>query len=507
MVTLIQSPGPVNLLNDEVKLRFYADGRLQAPGGKGQVSIYVSSANMVLNAWLQFDFDGITERITFVTSPDSSGNQCKLLTTSIFSTWTTQHLFPALQNNYNLSRYFIISHTSGSNTIQLTARQAAAISLSVTKYSGTTGLTIGSVQPGSNPIYRQGYGLIVQTWARSIQGVWDMAGEDRIIPDSNGYAGADFGELLRRFARPAFFPSMGDVVIPMASMSVQFRFRYCEIWDSDPQLVYTTPDYVGIFGGLPRSAHAALDNTLADWWGAFVSKKKFLNNLPDYIPTTTSSPQRLYWICPVAGLSRVDIKVKSWNLGGINDLTMASIQNPVQYRVYCIDTSYNRMMLNLWSSPNDLRYEVRVQSPAGAVLAGPQGYLIDRAPTRWMRYFVFRNSLGGFDTLISRGRQTTELETDRYVAEMNSDGEQEAWLNEAWYKYTQNAGAMLPQYREYLAEFLLSTEVYLLRENYSLQRVIVRTEKAPLAADGDPRPVFSFEYTAVTKDQFYSNHF
>lgn len=504
MITLINQPGPINLLADEIKLGFYADGRLQSAGAKASANVSVAGSTMATGTTLTFAWNGITEVISFVSSPDESGNQCVLLNPGNASVFIN-HLYECLQANYNLAQDFNI--TKGASNVAIQAYEQGAKSLAVTKSSGTTGLTISSVNQGTDPVYRENYGIIVQTYASGYNGVMKKLAEDRLTPDSTGYAEADFGELLNDQTDPVFNWPANQAVTARVGMTTRFYFKYCEVWDNDPQKLYKTTEYAGIWGGLPRAAHAALDNNMADWWQYFKANKRFLTNQPAYVPTTTQSPQRLYWLCMESGLSSVNIKVKSWNLGGIDNVVMATISSPVQYRVYEIDTSYQRMMLNNWASPNDLRYEVSVTKTDGTVLAGPQGYTIDRKPAKNIRHFMFRNSLGGFDTLIARGVLTQGIEINRYVAEYNSEGEREAWLNEAEYVNTQNAGHLPAGYKKFLAELLLSQEVWLVNDDYTRQRILLTNTQDTLATDNEKRPTFSFEYVSVTKDQFYTNHF
>ena len=342
MISLIQEPGPINLLCDEIKLSFVTDGRLQTPGAKAGVSVYASPVNMPANTYLQFVWDGITERITFVANPDTSGNQCKLLTTGNFSTWDSVYLAEALRANYNIANVFAISNNPGAHTVTLTAITAGAKGLVVTKTSGSTGLTLSAVTAGTDPVYRENYGIVVQTFAAGYNNVWRKVSEDRLTPNSAGSAEADFGELLRKETSPAFAWPAGQAITPRVGMTTKFYFKYGEIWDNDPQQLYKTVEYKGIWGGLPRAAHAKLDNIMADWWMSFKASKKFLTNMPAYVPTTISSPQRLYWLCMDAGLTAVFIKVKSWNVGGIDDVTMATISSMAPISV---------AVLPIWNRP------------------------------------------------------------------------------------------------------------------------------------------------------------
>lgn len=508
MISLQRTPGPVNLLCDEVKLAFVADGRWQSAGAKAQCSFYnASSYNMPTSHWIDIQWKGITERFTF-NGLGSDGNSCEPLTTANRHIWCQNYFAEALRSNYNIARDFDVN-SPGGQQLTLTGRTKEATGLTITQRLGyNSGVSFSVSNQGADPIYRSGYAIIVQTYVRTANGVTTLVNEDRLTPDSTGYAEADFGELLRSYVTPTVSTyTGGNIVTKRTGMVCSFWFRYGEVYDGDYQRLYSTPEYKGIWGGLSTVAKSYIDNDMSDWYALVQYDKLFLNNMPPWVPTTPQAPQRLYWMCMESGLSSVNIYSKSWNIGGINDQLVATISSPEQYMVYELDTSYQRMVNNGWAAPNDLRYEITVRKTNGTILAGPQGYWIDRRQSRHERYFMFRNSLGGFDTLIARGLQSTTLKIDRYITEYDASGQRKAWLNEANQEFTQNTGGIRPEYKQYLAELMLSTQVLLLVPGHRILQVIIVDSEMNQATDDEQRTTLSFGFTPVSKDKFYSKYF
>lgn len=506
-ISLQHTPGPVNLLCDQVKLAFLADGRLQSAGAKAQCTFWnVAGVNMPATHWVDIAWNGITERITFA-GIGTNGNGCQPLGTTNGSGWCRDHLAEALRANYNISRDFDINAPMG-QSVSLTARTQQARNLTVTQRTGyNSGMTFSVNHPGADPVYQPGYAIIVQTYVRTANGVTTLVNEDRLTPDSTGYAEADFGELLRTYVTPVVAVSNNEVVTKRTGMVCTFWFRYGEVWNGDYQRLYITPEYKGIWGGLSQVARSYIDNEMADWYTLMLYDKLFLNNMPPVVYTTPQAPQRLYWMCMHSGLSSVQVWARSWNTGGVNDQLAATITNPEQYMIYEIDTSYQRMVYNGWAAPNDLRYEVTVRTTGGVILAGPQGYRIDRRESRHQRYFLFRNSLGGFDTLIARGLQQTSQQITRYISEYNAQGQRQAWRNEANQMMTQNTGGLQGDYLQYLAELMLSTDVQLIVPGHRTMKVIIADTEMDQQRDDQQRPTLSFTFTPVSKDQFYSRYY
>ncbi|HBZ67609.1 MAG TPA: hypothetical protein DEO70_12295 [Bacteroidales bacterium] len=490
-----------------MKLAFIANGRLQIPGSKAQATFgNVPGINMPTGHWVELQWNGITERIYF-DGLNTSGNSCTKLTTTNAQIWTRDHLAEALRSNYNIVHDFDVNVTTN-NSLTLTTRNKQATGLTIIQRTGyNPGMWFYVNNQGADPVYQPGYAIIVQTYVKTANGVTTLVNEDRLTPDSSGYAEADFGELLRGFVTPVVAISNNELVTKRTSMVCTFWFRYGEVWNGDYQRLYTTPEYKGIWGGLSTVAKSYIDNNMADWYQRLQLDKLFLNNMPSYIPTTTQAPQRLYWMCMQSGLASVNIKMKGWNTGGINNDVVATIANPEQYMIYEIDTSYQRMMYNGWAAPNDLRYEITIQTTDGTILAGPQGYWIDRRQSRHERYFMFRNSLGGFDTLIARGLQDTTLQIDRYITQYNADGLRQAWRNEASRQMTQNTGGLRADYKRYLAELMLSTYVQLIVPGHRTLNVIITDSEVNTDTDDEQRPTLEFTFVPASKDQFYSRYY
>lgn len=509
-VSIQETPGEVNLLCDDVKLALVASDRLEVAGAKAQASLGNSAGiNMPTGHWLQFDWNSITERFYFEGFTDD-GNSCTRLTTST-SAWTQNHLAEALRSNYNLARDFDINVVNG-QMLTLTAKVAEAKALAITQRTGyNSGVWANVNNQGATPVYRQGYRVVVQTWVQTADGKTTMAGEDSLSPNELGYCEGLFGELLRTYVRTTS-PATGyaaPTVNPLGFDVVKFWFRYGEAWTGDNRRLYKSNDFYGIWGGVSALAKPYFDG-MNEWASFFRYEKMFLTNMPPLVPTTLEAPQYLKWLCMDANMAQVLVKVEFWATGGHDKQTLYTINTPVQYRPYMIDVTMQRVINSIFGGAGGdtwLRYQITVETTTGTVLAGPQSYQADHRRTRHTRYFHFRNSLGGFDTLVARGRQTTSMDITRYITEYNASGQREAWRNEGNTTIEQQVGWTRADYRRYLAELMLSTQAWMVVPGHRSVPVIVTTDSLTLETDDQQRPTFGFSCMPVQRDQFYSKYY
>lgn len=93
-------------------------------------------------------------------------------------------------------------------------------------------------------------------------------------------------------------------------------------------------------------------------------------------------------------------------------------------------------------------------------------YTVDHTPYREVRYLIFRNSLGGYDTFACTGEADESTRASRQVAEAVYDPDHLVRANKRVYAIVHNevvkvnSGWLLPTERDWLNELLISDEVF-----------------------------------------------
>jgi hypothetical protein len=137
-------------------------------------------------------------------------------------------------------------------------------------------------------------------------------------------------------------------------------------------------------------------------------------------------------------------------------------------------------------------------------------YYMDYTTCENPRYFLFLNSLGGYDTLRTTGNQEDTLEYDRVsiskilsidFTETNHETAT-GFVSESMF-YKANTGWRTREEVSWLRDFFLSKQVFLLNVN-KLVPVVVTTTQARHRIDKENLYFLEFEYRRSYTSQYYS---
>jgi hypothetical protein len=126
-------------------------------------------------------------------------------------------------------------------------------------------------------------------------------------------------------------------------------------------------------------------------------------------------------------------------------------------------------------------------------------YVINRIPFNYPRQLFFRNSFGTFDQLMLRGLGTVTATADRISANRQSDydtvqvPDRITWYNEGRQKLVAETGYLLHNESDFLAELLISKEIYELQNGIFLP-IEMQTDKVKQHDDDNALISISFEF-------------
>ena len=198
--------------------------------------------------------------------------------------------------------------------------------------------------------------------------------------------------------------------------------------------------------------------------------RRFLTWQPDAKYVRTDQPERLYFLTnftpsPKALMLRVrvcfaDNSYDTFTAMTVNDVTPMS--------VYCMPVGFDE--LNLGTQPKVvLWYETWLSNENAEVVSEVRTFRVDRIAYESVRYIVFQNSLGGYDTLRCVGSATELVTVQRQIIERFTDYDYLPTVSDVLInsvtgerQITVNVGNWLnADYREYLEELLLSEDFYI----------------------------------------------
>lgn len=162
------------------------------------------------------------------------------------------------------------------------------------------------------------------------------------------------------------------------------------------------------------------------------------------------------------------------------------------------------------------KFEIWVQrTQTLGVLSETRTYIMDYTHYEHERYFLFKNSFGCYECLRTVGLMTRKEEYAREFAKVDTDSDytskdrQEISIrNEVQQVYTVSAGwlnklADAEEYRNWLRDFSLSKEVFLISGN-TLRPVRVISSSFITGKDRDNLRDFTFDFVGAFSDEFFT---
>ena len=216
-------------------------------------------------------------------------------------------------------------------------------------------------------------------------------------------------------------------------------------------------------------------------WGAVffdqlqTTTRRFLTWQPDVKTVSVTQEEYLYFLLncsplPTTVYRRVEV---SYEDGSDDLLTIGSVTNAALYQVVCMPVGFTALGLgNLFKKV--VQYRVWLSDQNHYRISEIRTFLPDLLHRPQERFLLFSNSLGGFDTLRLTGEGTSQLSTQRSLAQIERpasapidfselkviaiQGEREFTISTGYFE--RDGVAQIA----YLDELLLAEEVYLITE-------------------------------------------
>jgi len=503
MITITKYPEPVVLAGNKVLVN--ATGT-KMYSNAGQHSIFrircylseaITAGSSVTLSWgnksVTIIFQGANpDNSPFIFSP----------TLAITQYWA-EYFFQFLQNIYQFDADFILSLDISSGVyfdITFTSREKGS-NYTITS-TPDVNLTFVNVQQGLDPVIRSGYQHIFQV--KDTDG--NIIGEEAITPDANQQSVFDTSEYLynrlelNRAAVEGFsFPVQEDKIFERGAQALRFFVRYAEKWDQTVQTMYSGAICTALMGGLSKVKEAEFTAYGTTFSALLDDEQFFLTWQPVTKRNSLSSTERLYFYNNANRTIYLKFKVYFY------DGTTSTTTNPdfltiqaVVGKVYEFDTSAG--FFPNPTSPIE-KYEVWLETTDDERISEIRTYQVDYTFYRNEQHFIFRNSLGEFDTVRCTGRLKRQGEFNRETF-TDDDNERHQLTNLIDATYSIETGSIPGDHARWLEDMMLSKEVYWLTQNQSLP-IIVTNKKSTEQVDDQRRFNVSFDF-ALSAIETYS---
>lgn len=298
-------------------------------------------------------------------------------------------------------------------------------------------------------------------------------------PDENGNIIIDVSEFIQDELTGHYtWPEKTPLIVTQNDIRGEFRIKYFEYYGnpSTYQACYYSGSFYYLQGKISQLRMSALKQLGQTFWEWLCQKQKFLSFSPDSKTISKRQPEKLYYIVMKAGISQIKITIKIYYSDGTNSGNqIAATLTANQYRIYELLVGYGMLNIgNYAPSKTVTSYDVWVADQNNAVISEIKSFFVDADYYEINRYFMYRNSLGVFETFWATGKGSKEVAIDKEFITVPVSADyalDERALkqssSERAVTYQCNTGFKTRDMINYAPEFLESPDVYVLDKLYA----------------------------------------
>jgi hypothetical protein len=266
---------------------------------------------------------------------------------------------------------------------------------------------------------------------------------------------------------------------------------------------------VVLLGGLDKKKYPSFD-----FFTSYLpTSKKFLTWTPMVKQINRAQEEYLSFFVYATGITSLKVQVTSYYDDATNSTYIAATKTgTVKGHLYEIPVGPAHAGILAHNPAKNLtHYEVQLLNQVDVVVSEKRTYILNAITAPYVRYFLYLNSVGGYDTLLCTGKSTTESKIERSVVQKHLpmdynalDGELE--VNESVFQKVSDhstgflKGSYGKEYQQSLLDFMNSRRVF---EITSGQRVPVLVDKATVRYSEDESNEY---YLRFTVQEAYVNH-
>lgn len=455
MINITPFAKPIYLLNEEIKLVATGNNLLITVGSKASINLIFTS--LAVNDYFMLIIDGTTYRFEAVAEPDDSGLQ-------ITAGNNIQTILNDLRSNFLLYKNYTL--TANAQVINIRAKSIGSIFTIITDFTHSPNVSASDNIPGTNDIINDNYGILYSLEEKDNTNNYN----ELTSFISNGLNTIEIliDQFLKKISWPYQLPSFTQSVpIKRSDLIRVFRVKLSERFGKTPEAkkLYTTAVFSVLRIELPGVLSPDFD--LHTW---FTNSKRFLSDLPIFRRIWFNAPVFLTFINPLEGIN--DFKVTVSYIDSAYDTiktTAFLIITSSQNDIYQIPVSPLALKLPVDTIQYSLQIDCLTAPYIGVLLINPITFkVIDQ--TDYGRAFIFLNSYGAWETLLSFASMKTDLKTTR--VNLLNQNIISSIVDSQLATYEVSTGAITPAEALSLQDFLASEQIYLSGSNNFIPIVI-----------------------------------
>ena len=284
------------LAGNKVPLKFTASTNLVETAGVKSSITLTWTAVALANEYFDWLLAGETvsfTRFTCKASPDNSGVQFHDNSGSLSLNDWVALLATDLQKNYILSRYYNITVSGASITVEA-KETGSEYSQDFTAGPGIDVTANETAKTGVSQVLRSFYHVVVLLYCNG-----SLVTELQLNVDENGEAETDVSELLRKYISQDFLwpEDSSDFIREKSGAVMSWYFKYGERWgEGSYQALATSSTYRAAGGGLSWMQLGKMNNDGTSWWARLAVNKWFMSWAPLTRVVIPAEPVKLYYL-------------------------------------------------------------------------------------------------------------------------------------------------------------------------------------------------------------------
>jgi hypothetical protein len=366
----------------------------------------------------------------------------------------------------------------------------------------------------ADPTTKPNLSFVCQVWVEPVylSGDFVQVGQELEQPaDRTGRTSFEVQELLEPFVAPVL-PDVSQV--DMQRIDGAFRRFYLKHFErttvGDGALKTVDTNYL-LHGGLDYWEAA-----VGTWFSSYQTDRlPFLTWEPTTKKVLPDQPEYLYFMVPQENVARFRYRMRlAWADGSSTEVQLADRTDLLRYEVFCLPAGPVALDIAAREATAGQlvrSYTLDVLDDAGQPLSETRTYVLDRRPCPVRRYFLYANSLGGWNTLVCRGRVNLDVVTKTTT----SENARTAGYDPLRGDYSTNRRTGLPTLHCYTGarsaqqlvadrDFMLSERVLLVEGGRYLAGQVKDRTFTPYDED-ETRRVVQFDYE-LPRERFYTPH-
>ena len=291
-------------------------------------------------------------------------------------------------------------------------------------------------------------------------------------PDSGSLAQFYANAAFRGYLKASPPPATTTGIARLTDRITRFRYKFGELYNdlTEPETTIDRGDYLVLLGGISKEIYPGLDffNTYLK------STKKFLTWQPEIKTIDRVQEEFLYFLLwdkdPLYAVpTELNLKVKVYYRDNtIVEAVTRTLNNPGLGWLLQVPAGFvNAGVQALDPVKPVIRYELWLENQSGAIISEVRTYKLVQDIHPYSRYFMFLNSLGGYDTvrttgISSKSAKFSRQEVEKFLpANYSRQSRQFATSDVASQnEYDVSSGHVSKRYADYLQDMLISQDVY-----------------------------------------------